>query len=89
MAWITRVAAKARHFAHDGFYFVAFLDEINTTNAMSLFKEILIDRSVKGMPLPANLRLVAACNPYRLKKHSQEEDRMAGLIFDQYESIYR
>lgn len=33
-----------------------------------LFKEIICDGAVNGKPLPSNLRVVAACNPYRLKK---------------------
>lgn len=30
---------------------------------MGLFKEIVCDRSLNGVPLPDNLKIVAACNP--------------------------
>jgi hypothetical protein len=52
---------------------------------MGLFKEIVCDRSMNGHLLPANIKIIAACNPYRLKKGlSAKEDTMAGLIFDHY-----
>ncbi len=47
---------------------IAFLDEVNTCNCMGLFKEIVADRSMNGVPLPANLEIIAACNPYRKKR---------------------
>lgn len=36
--------------------------------APGLFKEIVCDGAVNGKPLPSRLRIVAACNPYRLRK---------------------
>ncbi len=44
-----------------------FLDEINTADCMGLFKEIICDRTMNGEPLPSNLVVLAACNPYRLR----------------------
>lgn len=46
---------------------VLFMDEVNTTEALGLVKEILCDHSVKGRKLDpdSGLRLIAACNPYR------------------------
>ena len=44
-----------------------FFDEINTTNCMGLFKEILCDRTLQGIPIPENITVVAACNPYMLR----------------------
>ncbi|XP_054544611.1 E3 ubiquitin-protein ligase RNF213 isoform X2 [Talpa occidentalis] len=51
---------------------ILFLDEANTTEAISCIKEVLCDRTVDGQPLveDSGLHIVAACNPYR--KHSQE-----------------
>ncbi|KAG8507497.1 LOW QUALITY PROTEIN: E3 ubiquitin-protein ligase RNF213 [Galemys pyrenaicus] len=51
---------------------ILFLDEANTTEAISCIKEVLCDRTVDGESLDADsgLHIVAACNPYR--KHSQE-----------------
>ena len=50
-----------------------FFDEINTSSCMGVFKELLIDHSIDGQPLPDNLVIVAACNPARSKF-----DRAAG-----------
>ncbi len=65
---------------------VAFLDEVNTTNSMGLFKELVCDRSMNGEPLPDNLLIVAACNPYRLRTGRSlyavegTQSDMAGLV---------
>lgn len=91
IGWLRRVASKARRYFRPNFYFVAFLDEINTTSASAVFKEALVDRTVDGIPLPSNLRLIAAVNPYRLKNRNVQqhlEQRMVGLIFDQHENVY-
>lgn len=61
---------------------ILFLDEANTSEAISCIKEILCDRTLDGWPLApdSGLHIIAACNPYR--KHTQEMiDRleMAGL----------
>ncbi|KAK3276973.1 hypothetical protein CYMTET_14987 [Cymbomonas tetramitiformis] len=42
-----------------------FFDEINTCDAAGLFKEMLCERTLNGVPLPTNLKVLAACNPYR------------------------
>ena len=46
---------------------VLFFDEANTTDAIDLIKEIMVDRRVNGRPICTNRRLhfIAACNPYR------------------------
>ncbi|XP_078327262.1 E3 ubiquitin-protein ligase rnf213-alpha-like isoform X2 [Crassostrea virginica] len=51
---------------------VLFFDEANTTEAIGCIKEIMCDGTIDGRPinLNSNLKLVAACNPYR--KHSDE-----------------
>ena len=46
----------------------AFLDEINTASCVGLFRELVCDHSMRGTKLPANLRIFAACNPYRRKQ---------------------
>ncbi|XP_067673877.1 E3 ubiquitin-protein ligase rnf213-alpha-like [Haliotis asinina] len=53
-------------------YTVLFFDEANTTEAIGLIKEIMCDGTMDGQPLKLseNLKIVAACNPYR--KHSDE-----------------
>lgn len=46
---------------------VLFFDEANTTEAVGCIKEIMCDGTIDGHPLSinTNLKLVAACNPYR------------------------
>ena len=44
---------------------VLFFDEANTTDALGMIKEIIVDRSCNGRPLSDNLKFVVACNPYR------------------------
>jgi len=48
-------------------YTVLFFDEANTTEAIGLIKEIMCDKSISGKPLKLceNLKMIAACNPYR------------------------
>ncbi|PAA65746.1 hypothetical protein BOX15_Mlig015539g1 [Macrostomum lignano] len=52
-------------------YTVLFFDEVNTTSAVGLIKEIMCDGRVHGRPInfTSGLRCVAACNPYR--QHSE------------------
>lgn len=60
---------------------IVFLDEINTCNCMDLFKEIVCDRSVNGTILPQNLKIIAACNPYRLRTGLARGKEIAGLSY--------
>ena len=48
-------------------YTVLFFDEANTTESIGLIKEIICDKSIAGKPLELcqNLKIIAACNPYR------------------------
>ncbi|XP_041751484.2 E3 ubiquitin-protein ligase rnf213-alpha-like [Coregonus clupeaformis] len=63
--------AVANKEEHD-FDSVLFLDEANTTEAISSIKEILCDNTVQGQQLSSQtgLQIIAACNPYR--KHTDE-----------------
>ncbi|XP_076855501.1 E3 ubiquitin-protein ligase rnf213-beta isoform X2 [Brachyhypopomus gauderio] len=49
---------------------ILFFDEANTTECIFAIKEVLCDKTVKGIPLKKNtgLKIIAACNPYR--RHS-------------------
>jgi hypothetical protein len=69
-------------------YLVVLLDEINTCNHMGLFKEIVCDRSMDGKPLPSNMKIIAACNPYRLRSTASlyGGEEMAGLAFETFNS---
>ena len=56
---------------------ILFFDEANTTDAISLIKEIMVDRRMHGkslQPALCGLEIIAACNPYR-----RYEDVFEGL----------
>ena len=60
-----------------------FIDEINTSSCLGLFKEITIDNSIDGTPLPSNLFVIAASNPHRsvsapITNQSKERDWVLG-----------
>ena len=45
---------------------ILFFDEANTSDAISLIKEIVVDKSLHGKPLNfEGVEVIAACNPYR------------------------
>ena len=47
---------------------VLFFDEANTTEALGLIKEVMVDRRLNGRPVGLGLprlQFIAACNPYR------------------------
>ncbi|XP_078382607.1 E3 ubiquitin-protein ligase rnf213-alpha-like isoform X3 [Oculina patagonica] len=49
---------------------VLFFDEANTTDALGMIKEIMVDRRCNGRPLSDRLKFIVACNPYR--RHTDE-----------------
>ncbi|XP_048586969.1 E3 ubiquitin-protein ligase rnf213-alpha-like isoform X2 [Nematostella vectensis] len=52
---------------------VLFFDEANTTHALGLIKEVMVDKRVNGRPVGEGIRrlhFIAACNPYR--KHTDQ-----------------
>ena len=44
---------------------VLFFDEANTTEAIGLIKEVMCDRRIHGRKIKADIKFIAACNPYR------------------------
>lgn len=47
---------------------VLFFDEANTTDALGMIKEVMVDRRVNGREIGVGLKrlqFIAACNPYR------------------------
>ncbi|CAG8481554.1 7050_t:CDS:10 [Ambispora leptoticha] len=47
-----------------------FFDEINTCNHIGLLADLIAHRTLSGRPIHHNIRLFAACNPYRFRKKS-------------------
>eukprot|EP00026_Physarum_polycephalum_P000019 Phypoly_transcript_00019.p1 GENE.Phypoly_transcript_00019~~Phypoly_transcript_00019.p1 ORF type:complete len:3090 (+),score=490.35 Phypoly_transcript_00019:142-9411(+) len=60
--------------------FWMFLDEINTCDQLGLISELICHRSMLGVPLPLNLCLIAACNPYRLRTKQTQTSGLEGKI---------
>ena len=62
-----RAQANAAAIGHRPVYTVLFFDEANTTEAIGVIKEVMCDGTLDGqqMHLSQNLKMVAACNPYR------------------------
>ena len=84
VAWMQREAARAGATRER---IVVFLDEVNTCNCMGLFKEIVVDRCLNGVPLPSNMAIIAACNPYRLRSTKASlygGEEMAGLAYEHH-----
>jgi hypothetical protein len=49
---------------------------------MGALKEIICDRFLDGTPLPNNLKIIAALNPYRLRSAEATESHMkVGLVY--------
>ena len=47
---------------------ILFFDEANTTEALSMIKEVMVDRRIRGRRIGLGLerlQFIAACNPYR------------------------
>ncbi|CAG8477692.1 8259_t:CDS:10, partial [Cetraspora pellucida] len=59
-----------------------FFDEINTCNHIGILADLIAHRLLLGKEIHKNIRLFAACNPYRLR---QKADTQAGLSVDRYE----
>ncbi|ETO06596.1 hypothetical protein RFI_30799 [Reticulomyxa filosa] len=51
-----------------------FLDEINTSPDIGWFNELVCNRTVDGVQIAREIKIIAACNPYRKRKLSVEED---------------
>jgi hypothetical protein len=56
------------------FTLTVFFDEVNTASILGDFKEVMLDRSFHGEPLPHNIFFVAAVNPCRKVDSSQRTD---------------
>jgi len=77
--FVLACAEEAEAVENGGRCIIVFLDEINAANCMALCKQLIVDRFLNSKKLPSNLRIVAACNPYRLRKNVEDEE--VGLVY--------
>jgi hypothetical protein len=85
VTWMAVEIDRARRMPTEAI--VIFFDEVNTCNCMGLFREIVCDRCLNGVPIPPNLKIIAACNPYRLRTAQSTlygGEEMAGLVFEMH-----
>ncbi|CAG8527830.1 33218_t:CDS:10, partial [Gigaspora margarita] len=59
-----------------------FFDEINTCNHIGILADLIAHRLLLGKEIHKNIRLFAACNPYRFRQKAYTQ---AGLLTDRYE----
>ncbi|ETO05189.1 hypothetical protein RFI_32210 [Reticulomyxa filosa] len=53
-----------------------FLDEINTSPDIGWLNELVCNHTLDGVKIPEGIKVIAACNPYRKRKLSDEEDEL-------------
>ncbi|KAL9656856.1 hypothetical protein ABK040_004390 [Willaertia magna] len=56
---------------YEDFVTVVFIDELNTTKAMGIMKEIFIDHSLDGVKLPKSVFFVGAINPFKKEEDAE------------------
>lgn len=64
---LQEAAEKLNSSRHRNVKLCIFLDEVNTSSTMGVFKELIVDRRLDGCDLPENVVVIAACNPAREK----------------------
>jgi len=56
-----------------------FFDEFNTSENLGLICEVLSERTILGVPIPDNMCLLAACNPFKLRSKKVEFGENVGI----------
>ena len=49
-----------------------FFDELNSCDSFAILTEIFSYRSFKGEDLSDNIKIIGACNPYRIRKKEKK-----------------
>ncbi|ETO24712.1 hypothetical protein RFI_12444 [Reticulomyxa filosa] len=47
-----------------------FLDEFNTSPDIGWFNELICNHTLDGVAIPKEIKIIAACNPYRKREHN-------------------
>ena len=63
-----------------------FFDELNTCDSLALLNEIFINRSFVGEKIAKNIKLLAACNPYRINEKNKVKCGLSRPS-DQYDEL--
>jgi len=74
---VKKIAAAANRVGKlsPGASVVAFVDEFNTASVMGMVKEVFMDHTLDGVPLPKNIFWVAAMNPSDTPKEKGNKSR--------------
>ncbi|CAG8504474.1 12432_t:CDS:10, partial [Gigaspora rosea] len=81
---ITEFMTEARNNAKKGEVWI-FFDEINTCNHIGLLSDLIAHRIYLGNLIHNNIRLFAACNPYRIRTKSISEAGLQTKQIKKYE----
>ncbi|ETO11388.1 hypothetical protein RFI_25990 [Reticulomyxa filosa] len=65
--------SKERENEHDAKEIWLFLDEFNTSPDIGWFNELICNHTLDGVAIPKEIKIIAACNPYRERKHNLQE----------------
>ncbi|CAG8802880.1 21838_t:CDS:2, partial [Dentiscutata erythropus] len=66
-----------------------FFDEINTCNHIGLISDLIAHRTLSGRLIHYNIRLFAACNPYRLRKKNVSNVGLEKNYQEQSKLVYQ
>ncbi|ETN99846.1 hypothetical protein RFI_37621, partial [Reticulomyxa filosa] len=72
------VESKENEFQRNPKEIWLFLDEFNTSPDIGWFNELICNRSLDGVKIPDEIKILAACNPYRKRKLSGQEKEWFG-----------
>ncbi|CAG8563026.1 45905_t:CDS:10 [Gigaspora margarita] len=65
-----------------------FFDEINTCNHIGLLSDLIAHRTLSGKLIHHNIKLFAACNPYRLRKKNVSNVGLEKSYQEQSKLVY-
>ncbi|ETO00072.1 hypothetical protein RFI_37387, partial [Reticulomyxa filosa] len=72
------VESKENEFQRNSKEIWLFLDEFNTSPDIGWFNELICNRSLDGVKIPDEIKILAACNPYRKRKLNEQENEWFG-----------
>ncbi|RUS21593.1 hypothetical protein BC937DRAFT_92153, partial [Endogone sp. FLAS-F59071] len=66
-----------------------FLDEVNTCGHIRMLTSLICDRLIMGRKIHDNIRLLAACNPYRLRRNITNDAGLRTRYQEQSQLVYQ